>query len=57
MNESNVFYCCPNHQKTSGYEPCCSCGGWSEDEIPRLCSENTDEQDDLLLVNSEEDCK
>mgnify|MGYP001559873292 len=52
MNESNDFYCCPNHQKTGGYESCCSCGGWSEDEIPRLCSENTDEQDDLLLVNT-----
>lgn len=44
------FYCCPNHCKTGGYEGCCSCGGWEEDETPRLCTENPDqdELEDLL---------
>lgn len=33
------FYVCPNHFMTSGWEGCCSCGGWSSDEKPRLCTE------------------
>ena len=32
------FYVCPNHRATGGYESCCSCGGW-EDEEPKLCTE------------------
>ena len=33
------FYVCPNHIEQGGYESCCQCGGWSEDEEERLCTE------------------
>lgn len=34
------FYVCPNHEETGGYESCCACGGWAEDEEERYCTEN-----------------
>ncbi len=37
--EEEDFYVCPHHEAEGGYEPCCECGGWEEDEEPRLCTE------------------
>ena len=34
------FYVCPHHQTTGGYEDCCNCAGWCEDEPKRLCTQN-----------------
>jgi hypothetical protein len=48
------FYVCPHHCDTGGYESCCSCGKWSENEPHRLCTENPDNktgydlEDDLI---------
>jgi hypothetical protein len=39
MNPNEEFYVCPNHTATGGYESCCSCGGWLDDEEERLCTE------------------
>jgi hypothetical protein len=38
-------YVCPNHCKTGGYESCCSCGGWEDDDpdYDRLCTEAFEE--------------
>lgn len=35
------FYVCPNHIKTGGYESCCACGGWEEDDpdYGKICTE------------------
>lgn len=35
------FYVCPNHMDTGGYESCCSCGGWEENDADyeRECTE------------------
>lgn len=35
------FYVCPNHMAQGGYESCCACGGWEEDDpnYGRLCTE------------------
>jgi hypothetical protein len=37
-------YTCPDHIATQGYEPCCACGGWTDDDPDRgrLCTEATD---------------
>ncbi len=34
-------YVCPDHARTGGYEPCCNCGGWADDDPQRgrMCSE------------------
>ena len=45
IEQKEEDYTCPNHQGTSGYEPCCPCGGWGDGEPPRKCSQN-DEQDE-----------
>ena len=39
------FYVCPQHVGTGGYESCCNCGGWTEDDedYGRLCTENEEE--------------
>ncbi len=34
------FYVCPNHIRTGGYESCCSCGGWDDDEEKKECTES-----------------
>jgi len=39
---SKDFYVCPHHEATGGYEECCYCDGWGEDEPHRLCTENPD---------------
>jgi len=38
------FYTCPDHIATGGYESCCACGGWTEDDPDRgrKCSEASD---------------
>jgi hypothetical protein len=35
------IYVCPAHAATGGYEACCNCGGWAEDDPDRgrKCSE------------------
>jgi hypothetical protein len=29
------FYVCPDHARTGGYEACCNCGGWTDDDPDR----------------------
>lgn len=38
------FYVCPHHVSTGGYESCCPCGDWAEDEPHRLCTENSENE-------------
>jgi hypothetical protein len=40
MDDEDEFYVCPNHMRTGGYESCCLCGGWTDGEEPRFCSES-----------------
>jgi len=37
--EEKDFYVCPHHREMGGWESCCACSGWREDEPHRLCTE------------------
>lgn len=41
MMMSEDFYVCPQHMGTGGYESCCNCSGWQEDDpnYGRRCTE------------------
>ncbi len=48
-------YTCPHHCGTGGYESCCYCGMWNEDEPHRLCTENPENKTGFDLAQEDEE--